>query len=282
MIHIKASHDSPRLDVFITENSDLLNRSIAGKLCSQNKVKVNGEIRPSKHRVRVGDEIAIDYQTGGSKISRQSKQIKIIFENDDVIVIDKPVGVLSHSKGGFNSEFTVEDFIKPKLSDIEGPRAGIVHRLDRATSGVMICAKNEKSHKWLQKQFAERKTEKSYTAIVTGKPEPSEAVIDIAITRDPKSPKKFIASSIGKSAQTYYKVLKSNAKRSLLKLQPKTGRTHQLRVHMSYINHPIIGDDLYGKEHSSRMLLHASELKITLPNFEKRTFTAKPPKEFEL
>ena len=171
-----------------------------------------------------------------------------------------------------------------------GNRAGIVHRLDRATSGVIICAKNSATQTLLQKQFGNRKTKKCYLAIVEGVPSPEEGLIDAPIERNPKKPQTFRVGSAGKSAQTHYKVLKilnlptgrqarSSISQSLLELWPTTGRTHQLRVHLKYINHPIAGDAFYGRG-ADNMLLHALSLEITIPKGDRRIFRAEPPEYF--
>jgi 23S rRNA pseudouridine1911/1915/1917 synthase len=163
---------------------------------------------------------------------------------------------------------------------MSGERAGIVHRLDRATSGVMICAKTPEATAWLQKQFSPRKVTKHYVAIVEGTIEPEEAIIDIPIGRNPKEPSTFRADINGKPATTHYKVLKTHNNHSLIGLKPETGRTHQLRVHLNYLNHPIVGDTLYGGAKADRMYLHAQSLDIVLPSKELQHFEAPLPKIF--
>ena len=174
-----------------------------------------------------------------------------------------------------------EDFISSILYLHASERSGIVHRLDRATSGVMICAKNEATLSFLQKQFSDRKVEKTYVAVVKGKPKHDEAIIDAPIGRDLKTPQKFKVDVDGKVAQTSYKVIKQSDKYTTLELHPKTGRTHQLRVHLLYINLPIVGDSLYGDTPYSRLMLHARSLKITLPSGKTAFFEAPLPEEFD-
>lgn len=159
----------------------------------------------------------------------------------------------------------------------ESNRAGIVHRLDRGTSGVMICAKHEAAQIHLQKQFASRKVKKIYVAVVTGKLPEESGVIDIPIERNPKKPSSFRAGVNGKPAQTEFTVLKTDDAHSLIELKPHTGRTHQLRVHLAYLKHPIVGDNLYAGESASRLMLHAKELEITLPCSERKVFRADVP-----
>ena len=210
--------------------------------------------------------------------SRES--LEIIYIDDNVIVVDKPVGILSHSKGALNDEFTVADFFKRYTTyNADGNRPGIVHRLDRDTSGIIIGARNPETAELLQKQFASRKTIKIYAAVVDGTPKNDTAIIELPIGRNPSHPSMFRVDSKGKSATTKYEVIASNGKDSLVKLTPKTGRTHQLRVHMSYIGTPIKGDIVYGKR-SERLFLHAHSLEVTLPGSERKTFTSPVPKEF--
>jgi 23S rRNA pseudouridine1911/1915/1917 synthase len=206
--------------------------------------------------------------------------LPIIYEDDDCIVIDKPLGVLSHSKGAFNPEATVASWLSQYLNGISGERAGIVHRLDRLTSGVMVCAKNDRSQAWLQKQFSQRKTKKTYVAIVSGKLTEDVAVIDMPIERNPKKPQTFRVGINGKSAVTAYKLIKQTDRYTMLELKPTTGRTHQLRVHLKQLGHSIVGDPLYGGEKAERMFLHAFELELTLPNKQRKIFKSRLPKSF--
>ena len=145
----------------------------------------------------------------------------------------------------------------------------------------MICAKNTDALSWLQKQFGQRKVKKTYVAIVKGTFKQPHALIDMAIERNPKMPQKFRVGVNGKTAQTEYKVLSTTEKYSFVELKPTTGRTHQLRVHLHHIGHPIVGDSLYDGETAPRLFLHAKELEITLPNRERQTFSAAVPPEFQ-
>jgi 23S rRNA pseudouridine1911/1915/1917 synthase len=166
------------------------------------------------------------------------------------------------------------------MGNLEGERAGIVHRLDRATSGVMICAKNAETLSFLQKQFSARTVYKNYVAIITGKLEPSKGLIDIPLGRSTKEPNKFIVTSNGKTAQTEFYVKEEQDKYSLVELHPLTGRTHQLRLHLKHLNRPIVGDTLYGGEPADRLMLHAINLEITIPGGQRKVFTSSLPSEF--
>src|SRR5690606_23510478 len=205
--------------------------------------------------------------------------LPVIYEDDDVLVVNKPSGVISHARGKYFDEPSVASFVRQKTGQ-KGERSGIVHRLDRATSGVMICAKNQETLSFLQKQFSLRKVKKTYMAIIEGGLPTDEGVIDMPIGRNPKIPASFHVTPNGKPALTRYNIVSKNEKFSLVELRPETGRTHQLRVHLKHLNHPIVGDALYKGRESSRLLLHAASLEITLPNGERTIFTAPLPDEF--
>lgn len=268
-----------RLDQYVLEQFPQISRTFASKLIEQGKVQVNGEPRKAGYKPRAADKITISYDAADlEKIP--DIDLPILYEDSDCIVINKPVGVLSHSKGSFNPEATVATFLRSHVSGMSGDRAGIVHRLDRATSGVMICAKNPAALSFLQKQFSQRKAKKAYIAIVSGHLKPEHAVIDMPIERNPKAPATFRVGANGKSAVTEYATMQASTHYSLLTLRPQTGRTHQLRVHLAHQNHPIVGDTLYSGEPAERLFLHALELEITLPNRERKTFSAPLPKQF--
>jgi RluA family pseudouridine synthase len=152
--------------------------------------------------------------------------------------------------------------------------------LDRATSGVIIGAKNAAALSWLQKQFSQRKVKKTYIAIVQGHLPNDHAIIDMPIERNPKKPQTFRVGAQGKAALTEYQVIKLNDTYSMLQLSPQTGRTHQLRVHLAHLGHPIVGDTLYGGKPAERLFLHALSLEITMPSRERKTFTAPLPELF--
>ena len=267
-----------RLDQYVAQFWPEHSRATWQKFIKLGYVFVNGEsILLPKYQLGEDDAVTVNIP---EKADHSAKTLPIIYEDDDVIVINKPAGVLTHSKGELNDEFTVAEFVRPKTSyHSDSDRPGIIHRLDRDTSGVILCVKNDAAAVMLQKQFQRRTVKKTYAAVVDGLPEPQEAIIDIPIGRNPSKPSTFRSDPLGKSAQTHYKVLKTNGKLSLVDLQPKTGRTHQLRVHMQHINTPIHGDRVYGSE-ADRLYLHAAILELTLPNGEHHAFTAPVPSEF--
>ena len=267
-----------RLDLTLSERFPELSRSTWQKHIKAGHVSVNGEVIISpKHDVIVTDNISVALPDA---IDFSDNTLPILYIDDNVIVINKPIGVLSHSKGALNDEFTVADFFaRYSTYNVDTNRAGIVHRLDRDTSGVMIGARNSETATMLQKQFADRKTKKTYYAIVDGQPKVPKAQLDLPIGRNPSAPSTFKVDPKGKPALTTYEVLATNGLKSLIKLSPRTGRTHQLRVHMKYINTPVTGDKVYGKI-ADRLYLHAASLEITVPLSQRKTFTAPMPKEF--
>lgn len=288
MSNIEVSQ-AERLDQYVTRQYPYLSRAHGAKLVQTGKVTVNDTVQTKTgYKVRVSDVISIDYDP---EVFQQIPDIdlEVLYEDKDCVVIYKPVGVLSHSKGAFNPEATVASWLrrhqetskrKDVTEDMVNDRTGIVHRLDRATSGVMICAKSSEALFWLQKQFSQRRVKKTYLAVVQGTLPNDQAVIDMPIERNPRKPQTFRVGGNGKAAVTNYKLLKTNGKFSLLELKPLTGRTHQLRVHLNQLGHPIIGDTLYGGKKADRMLLHAFELELTLPDRQRVTFTAEVPPEF--
>lgn len=268
-----------RLDHYLAKKYPDISRAFLQKLCNTEQVLVNGKPEKSGYKLRGNDEVNVTYDMAGiEKID--DIDLPILFQDDNVLVINKPAGVISHSRGKFWNEPSVASFIR-QITGQNGERAGIVHRLDRATSGVMICAKNEATMVSLQKQFADRKVKKIYRAVVLGHLEPPEAIIDMPIERNPKAPSTFKVGSNGKPAQTKYKVIKSTSQYDELELVPATGRTHQLRVHLLHQGHPIVGDTFYKGQPALRLYLHAYQLTIDVPGGQQMTFTAPLPVEFD-
>jgi 23S rRNA pseudouridine1911/1915/1917 synthase len=279
-IKIGEAEENIRLDRIIAKRLERYSRSSVQKLFKVKKIKVGsqpGEVKPSL-KLKKGKVVTID--TSGLEKVPPKLKMSIIYEDKDCVVIDKPAGILSHAKGSVIEEATVASWLEPKLDGLSGNRAGIVHRLDRNTSGVMICAKNQQSLVWLQKQFSARKVKKIYRAVIIGRPEHDEAVIDMPIERNPKKPSTFRVGVNGKKAISEYKILKKSEHFSLVELKPQTGRTNQLRVHLKAINHPVLGDSVYGGPPADRLFLHALSLEITLPNRQRRVFEAKLPPAF--
>ncbi len=256
-----------RLDVLLGEYYSSYNRASLQKFIEFGFVMVDGEVakKPSQ-KVERTSKIDLKIPT---TMKNADLVPEVIYEDGNVMVLNKPAGLLSVARGQYCPENTLE-------------RYGLsVHRLDRDTSGVVMVAKSPEVQMFLKNQFKNRTTHKTYYAIVSGKPKLDEAKIDLPIARDLKRPTTFRVDPNGKASVTYFKVLKSDGVHSLVELKPVTGRTHQLRVHMKYIGHPILGDRLYGKEKAARLYLHAHKLSVVLPGGERKVFEAKLPEEFE-
>lgn len=277
---VREATGKQRLDSWLAAEYSDISRSTWQKHVKNGAVSVNGTPETSPKRVITkADTVEVELP---NKPDHSERSLPIIYLDDNVIVVDKPAGVLTHAKGELNDEFTVAEFFRRYTTvGLDTNRPGIVHRLDRDTSGVIIGARNEETAKLLQRQFAQRRTKKTYVAIVDGQPKPAHARIDLPIGRNPSRPSQFRVDSKGKSARTTYEVATGNGSHSLVTLQPETGRTHQLRVHMAYIGTPITGDRVYGKE-AARMYLHAHQLEITIPEGDRRIFTSPVPDEFSL
>ncbi len=267
-----------RLDVYLAQYWPEHSRATWQKYIASGYVRVNGEVVTApKKPLDEDDAVTVDLPEAPQFAD---DSLPVLYEDADVMVIDKPAGVLTHAKGKIIDEFSVAEFMKGHSTfPGDDERPGIVHRLDRDTSGVMIAAKNPEALSFLARQFADRKAKKTYLAVVKGHPQHEEAEIDAPIGRHPRAPSTFRVAAGGKSAQTMYKVLAKNADYSLLELKPLTGRTHQLRVHLAYMGTPILGDRVYDKE-ADRLYLHSTSLEITLPNRERRTFVSPIPEKF--
>ena len=280
VIMFRISPTKVRLDIYLSTKFDTtISRSLWQKYIKAGYVSVNNKVATTpKFEVDETDEIALNLP----EKEQTNVDLPILYEDDDVIVVNKPSGLLTHAKGGLSDEPTVAEIIRPKTSfAADTDRPGIVHRLDRDTSGLLIIAKNPESAAHLQRQFAERTAKKTYIAITDGKPKLNAAKIDLPIGRNPSAPSTFRIDPNGKPAQTTYHVLAENDAQSLVELKPTTGRTHQLRVHLAHLNAPILGDRVYGKSSDCRMMLHAQKLEITLPSGERKVFEAAVPDEFK-
>ncbi|MBQ9018413.1 RluA family pseudouridine synthase [Candidatus Saccharibacteria bacterium] len=255
-----------RLDQILVEIYKSYNRSTLQKFIKSGFVKVDGEV-VVKPNAKFADGVYIEMTV--PETEQKSDLIpEVVYEDENVLVVNKPAGLLSEFKGEYTPEATLEKY------------GLIVHRLDRDTSGVIILAKNEETQAFLRRQFQERTTHKTYYAIVSGRPKLDAARIDLPIIRNKKRPTTFLVDANGKESETFYKVLKSDGVHSLVELHPTTGRTHQLRVHMKYLGHPIVGDFVYDGEKADRLYLHAGRLEITLPSGERRTFEVPMPESF--
>ena len=258
--------EKKRLDLILVGIYKSYNRSTLQKFIENGFVKVDG-VLVTKPNQKFEDGVKIELNVPEEQKNADLVP-EVIYEDDNVLVLNKPAGLLSMAKGEYCPEKTLEDY------------GLLVHRLDRDTSGVVIMAKNEDAQTMLRRQFQDRKAHKTYYAVVTGRPKMDEARIYLPIARDKKRPTTFRVDANGKESETFYKVVKADDKHSLIELRPTTGRTHQLRVHLNYLGHPIVGDVVYGGEKADRLYLHAKSLEITLPGGERRTFEAPLPESF--
>ena len=259
--------EKKRLDLILVGIYKSYNRSSLQKFIENGFVKVDG-VLVTKPNQKFADGVKIELNVPESQKNADLVP-DVIYEDENVLVLNKPAGLLSMAKGEYCPEKTLEDY------------GLLVHRLDRDTSGVVIMAKNEEAQTLLRRQFQDRKAHKTYYAVVAGRPKMDEARVYLPIARDKKRPTTFRVDANGKESETFYKVIRTDDKHSLIELSPTTGRTHQLRVHLNYLGHPIVGDVVYGGEKADRLYLHAKSLEITLPGGERRTFVAPLPESFE-
>ncbi len=281
VLHLIADQTGERLDNFLSRQLPERSRSYWQKLCVRGMVMSNQQEMKASHTLKQGETVVIVLPQQPD-FSQQT--LPLIYEDDDVLVINKPAGILTHAKGVLSDEFTVAEFVRPRTTDgLTTNRPGIVHRLDRNTSGIIIAAKHTQAKNWLQKQFSQRKVKKTYQALVVGHVKEPQALVDLPIKRNPKKPQTFCVGSNGKSTQTAYQIEQIYTHNTLVRLCPLTGRTHQLRVHMAYLGNPIVGDTLYGKPDQTleRMFLHAAELEITLPSRKRSVFKAPLPHDLK-
>lgn len=281
-----------RLDVWLMKAYPDYSRAFLQKLCSEDKVLVDGAPQKAGYKLKGGEVIEPQHDMTAIIGLVPEIDLPILYEDENVIVINKPAGVLSHGLSKFLGEPSVASFLRQRLNASqkgewkpEDLRFGIVHRLDRVTSGVMICAKNQATMRLLQKQFHDRKVEKVYRALIDGQLKHEAAILDLPLERNPKAPATFKVGPNGKSAQTEYKVLgvyeNGGKVISQVELYPKTGRTHQLRVHLQHVGYPIIGDKLYKGSEADRLFLHAHRLAIEIPGKGQQFFEAPLPSEFK-
>lgn len=282
-----------RLDKFLVTCLPEFSRARLQGLIADGFVSVNGVLaKKSGQTLEPGSEIEVHIPPPvPSGLTGEDIPLDIIFENDDLIVVNKPAGMVVHPAAGHASGTLVNAVLgyDPDLEGIGGEeRPGLVHRLDKETSGLIILAKNERAHNWLQDQFRLRTVEKTYLALVDGKPPTPAGRVEAAIGRDQKQRKKMAVVSPGKGreAVSEYKTLETFKEHTLLEFHPLTGRTHQIRLHCAFLGCPIVGDSIYGRRNPSvnidRHFLHAYRLKILLPDEkEPRTFEAELPDELK-
>ncbi len=290
-IIVKENKENKRLDSYIAEEKSELSRTTIKRLLENAQILVNGTKQKASYKPETGDLIQINMpELCKTELVAQDIPVPVIYEDKDIIVVNKPKGMVVHPANG-NPDKTLVNAIlamcKDSLSGIGGEiRPGIVHRLDKDTSGLLIVAKNDLAHINMSKQIQDRQVIKKYIALVRGIVPEDEATIDMPIARSKKDRKKMAVDKDGKNAVTHFKVLKRYDKYTLLELKIDTGRTHQIRVHMSYIGHPVVGDTTYsnGKNEFGieGQMLHAKYLEFKHPiTGENLKLEAPLPQYFE-
>ncbi len=291
MEKIIAEMENVRLDAYIAQKCENLSRTMIQKLIEDGEILVNGQEKKISYKTKQGDVIEIHIPEAKEiNLKAQDIPLDVVYEDDDIIVVNKPKGMVVHPANG-NPDGTLVNAVmslcKGSLSGIGGEiRPGIVHRLDKDTSGLIIIAKNDVAHINLSKQIKDRRVKKIYIALVKGNVSENEATVNMPIGRSTKDRKKMAVRKDGKKAITHFKVLKRYGKYTLLELKIDTGRTHQIRVHMAEIGHPVVGDMIYsnGKNEFGieGQMLHAKSLDFQHPVTGKQIhLEAELPKYFE-
>ena len=289
IIDVPDEETGERIDSFLSGKTDFTRTRIQ-QLIKDRNITVNGKPTKSSYKIEENDEIIIEVpEVETTEIKPENIKIDIVYEDSDIAVINKQAGLVVHPAHGHYSGTLVNAILYhiKDLSGINGEiRPGIVHRLDKDTSGLIVIAKNDKVHAALTEMFQEKKIRKTYLAILKGKLNKSEGKIVTQIGRDKNDRKKMIVIddiTKGKNAITNYKVVSQNNLFTLVKVNIETGRTHQIRVHMRHLGYPILGDSVYGrKDNEKRQMLHAYKLEFLHPvTGHQMEFTGEIPEDFQ-
>ncbi len=291
MEKIVADLENMRLDAYISSKKTNLSRTNIQRLIEEGNVLVNGQKKKISYKVQIGDNIEINIpEAKETSIKAENIPVEVVYEDNDIIVVNKPKGMVVHPANG-NPDGTLVNAImamcKGSLSGIGGEiRPGIVHRLDKDTSGLLIVAKNDLAHINMSNQIKDRQVKKIYIALVKGNINENEATINMPIGRSTKDRKKMAVRKDGKEAITHFKVLKRYKNYTLLEVKIDTGRTHQIRVHMAEIGHPVVGDMVYSKGKNEfgveGQMLHSKSLDFKHPITGKEMhLEARLPEYFE-
>ena len=287
-IDVENLEKNERIDKYLSSKlDDNFSRAKIQKLIDEELILVNDKVIKSSYKVSNGDVILITDKEEDMSVKPEKMDIDIVYEDDDVMVINKKSGVVVHPAPGNYSGTLVNGlmYLSKDLSHVNGEfRPGIVHRIDKDTSGLLIVAKNDKAHRILAEELKEKKIKRKYIALVSGVINHDVGEIDAPIGRDPSDRKKMcVTSTNSKEAITHFRVLERYKNASLIECELETGRTHQIRVHMKYIDHPVINDPVYGKSNHGEFgqLLHAKEITFTHPTTKEiMTFSCEVPEEF--
>jgi len=278
VLNVSEKEQGERLDRLLSTRVTGVSRSFAQALMKAGDVLVNEQPAKPAYRVRVGDriEVLLPPAEPPEELEPLYLPIPVLYEDDDVIVFDKPAGLVTHPAPGHEHDTLVNALkaIRPGLRLRASDRPGIVHRLDKDTSGLLVVAKHEAARLSLVQQWQSRSVEKRYLALVHGVVEPEDGTIDAPIGRDPSDRKRMGVGPGGRPAVTHFRVLERFQRATLLELDLVTGRTHQIRVHLAFIGHPVVGDDLYGRRPFvvpvPRQFLHATFLRFELPGTRRQ------------
>ena len=292
MEEYKVSEENCRLDKYLADKNNKLSRAIIQKMIAEEKILVNGKKTKNSYKVISGDVVTLEEQEAKEdfKLKPQKMDLDIVYEDDDIVVVNKEKGIVVHPGNG-NPDGTLANAIlercKESLSGIGGTiRPGIVHRIDKDTTGLVIIAKNDNAHVNISKQIQERSVTKTYIALVRGVIKENEATINMPIGRSMQDRTKMAVTKKGKEAITHFKVLNRYDKFTLLELKIETGRTHQIRVHMAEIGFPIVGDIVYSNGKNpfdvKGQMLHAAKIEFVHPVTNKKVeFQAPLPNYFK-
>jgi len=283
-----AERSGVRLDKYVGEKYPELSRSHAQKLIAGGYITVNDRVAKAGLKLGVGDRVKIVLPPPApTPLSPEAMPLNIIYEDDDLLVVDKPAGLTVHPAPGHPNHTLINAILShfPHLADIgDSLRPGVVHRLDKDTSGVMLVAKNGPAQADLAEQFKTHSVVKAYLVLVKGHLTPENGIIEADIGRDPRNRKRMAVVTRGREARTEYQVVRYIDGYTLLEVRPETGRTHQIRVHLAAIGYPVVGDATYGVKstHLSRQFLHACRLGFKLPSTgECAEFTSQLPPDLE-
>lgn len=288
IVSLSVERGGQRLDKVIQAHVQDLSRAAVQRLIKTGEVTVNGQPSRPSYRVQVGDEVVVRVPVEMPEpVVPEDIPLDIIYEDDTLLAVNKPAGMVVHPALGHPSGTLVNAVLAhcPQIADVGGlERAGIVHRLDKDTSGLILIAKDEATRAALQRQFKRRRVVKTYLALVEGQVQPREGVIEAPVGRDKRQRKRMAVVRRGREARTTYRAVEYFADHTLLEVRPYTGRTHQVRVHLAWLGYPIVGDRVYGHRRQrllrDRHFLHAAQLRFTHPNVDEEVdFKAPLPPE---